>query len=189
MVAAHAACRFFDRPSPSTFDELVKAAKKAEVEEPVRAAALRFLETGVDAVSGRLPASRGRHDHAHRVFDQEASRFDLGRQRHPRNRRRPAPDQLKIDPAWPLPMPDYLIPLLNRPGRYDSAPRPHLEVLLEMAMAAKRPDEVLRWFDKMRSEPQRPGYFQQVRPVTPIASQPRCRPRTRNARSRSTWPP
>ena len=28
-----------------------------------------------------------------------------------------------------------------------------------MAIAAKRPDEVLRWFDKMRSEHQRPGSY------------------------------
>ncbi len=42
--------------------------------------------------------------------------------------------------------------LLNRPGRHDSAPRPRLEVLLDMAIAAKQPEEVLRWFDKMRSD-------------------------------------
>jgi uncharacterized Zn finger protein len=56
-------------------------------------------------------------------------------------------------------MPDYLIPLLHRPGPYDSAPRPRRDVLLDMAIAAQRPDEVLRWFDTMRSEPQRPGSY------------------------------
>ncbi|MGZ3304095.1 MAG: hypothetical protein ACXVBG_24775, partial [Isosphaeraceae bacterium] len=47
MVAAHAAHKFFsDYPSVSMFDDLVKAARKAKCEEPVRATALRFLETG-----------------------------------------------------------------------------------------------------------------------------------------------
>ncbi len=46
VVAAHAAREFFDRPAISTFDELMKAAKKARVESTVRATALRFLETG-----------------------------------------------------------------------------------------------------------------------------------------------
>ncbi len=70
------------------------------------------------------------------------------------------PVRVKIEPQWPLPVPDYLIPFLNRPGRNNLAPRPHLEVLLEMAIAAKRPDDVLRWFDKMPSAPGTPGYYQ-----------------------------
>ena len=158
MVAAHAASRFFDRPSPSTFDELVKAAKKAGVEEPVRAAALRFLETGampfqvVSPPPAAATTTRPRPSAKKRAASTRpaASSPEPGP---------PAPAQLKIDPAWPLPMPDYLIPLLNRRGAYHSEPRPHLDVLLEMAMAAKRPDEVLRWYDKMRPEPQRPGSF------------------------------
>ena len=56
-------------------------------------------------------------------------------------------------------MPDYLIPLLRKPGRYDPGPRPHLDVLLDMAIAAKQPDEVLRWFDKMRSKDGREPYY------------------------------
>jgi len=64
VVAAHAAFRFFsDHPGPSTFDELVKAAQKAGVAEPVRAAALRFLETGA------LPYQRLSH-----MYGQAASR-------------------------------------------------------------------------------------------------------------------
>ena len=34
------------------------------------------------------------------------------------------------------------------------------EVLLEMALAAKRPDQVLHWFDKMQSAPRGPGYYE-----------------------------
>ena len=60
VVAAHAAFRFFsDHPSPSTFDELVKAARKAGVEEPVRAAAL-LPRNGGPTVPGDCPAPRGR---------------------------------------------------------------------------------------------------------------------------------
>jgi uncharacterized Zn finger protein len=67
---------------------------------------------------------------------------------------------VKIESSWPLPVPDYLLPLSERPGRYDRAPRPHLDILLQMAIAAKRPDEVLRWFDKMRSEPRHAGSYE-----------------------------
>jgi uncharacterized Zn finger protein len=157
VVAAHAAFQFFsDRPCPSTFNELVKAARKAGVEVPVRAAALRFLETGtmpyrviptspagsvVKAIGTRSPAKkRGTATSAEQA---------------------PASSvRVKIEPEWPLPLPDYLIPLLDRPGTYNSAPRPHLEVLLEMALAAKSPDEVLHWFDKMQSAPRGAGSYQ-----------------------------
>ena len=44
--AEHAAKPFFEYPGLSSFNELMKAAAKAGVEGPVRAAALRFLETG-----------------------------------------------------------------------------------------------------------------------------------------------
>lgn len=43
---------------------------------------------------------------------------------------------------WPLPLPDYLLPL-SRTGD----PRPHYDVLIDMAIAERRPDDVLRWFD------------------------------------------
>lgn len=59
-----------------------------------------------------------------------------------------ATDQLMIDTAWPLPAPDYLVLLLSKAGRNQSPheTRPHLEVLLDLAIGAKQPDEVLRWF-------------------------------------------
>jgi uncharacterized Zn finger protein len=46
VVAAHAAAAFFERPCAQGFKELIAAARKANCEEPVRAAALNFLETG-----------------------------------------------------------------------------------------------------------------------------------------------
>ena len=52
---------------------------------------------------------------------------------------------------------------LSRPavayrGRSATAPRgPHYDVLLDMAIAAKQPDEVLRWYDKMAKGERRFG--------------------------------
>jgi uncharacterized Zn finger protein len=157
VVAAHAAQPFFERPSISTFDEMVKAARKAGAEEPVRAAALRFLETGAGPYQAAFPPpSVVTPPHAKASVKRRSTKArPAGSSPEPKV---VAPARMKIDPSWPLPVPDYLIPLLNRPGRYDPGPRPHLEVLLDMAIAAKRPDEVLRWFDRMRSEQRRPGY-------------------------------
>jgi uncharacterized Zn finger protein len=166
VVAAHAAFKFFsDHPGPSTFDELVKAAKKAGVEEPVRAAALRFLETGALPYQVIVPPPA-----AATVKGKSTQSLVKKRGTAIQSKTRPAappPEptpaaaiRVKIEPQWPLPFPDYLIPFLDRPGRYNPAPRPHLEVLLEMALAAKHPDEVLRWFDKMQSAPRGPGYYQ-----------------------------
>lgn len=151
VVAAHAAHKFFsDYPGPTSFDELIKAARKAGGEEPVRDAALRFLETG--AMPYQVSAPRPAPTTARRTKSKARGRATATR---------PAPTppepspayRLKIEPSWPLPVPDYLVPLLHRPGRFDEAPRPHLDVLLQMAITAGRPDEVLRWFDAMRSRP------------------------------------
>jgi uncharacterized Zn finger protein len=166
VVAAHAAFWFFsDHPSFSTFDALVKAARKAGVEEPVRAAALRFLETGAPPYRVIVPPPA-----APTIKGKSARSLVKKRSAASRSKTKPAatslestpaaPVRVKIEPQWPLPFPDYLIPFVDRPGRDNPAPRPHLEVLLDMALAAKRPDEVLRWFDKMQSAPRGPGYYQ-----------------------------
>ena len=157
VVAAHAARRFFDHPGQSSFEELMKDARKAGVEGPVRAAALRFLETGAGPFQVISPppavvtpprakaAVKKRSATTRPAAPSPAPKAD-------------APARLKIDPSWPLPVPDHFLPLLDRPGRYDPGPRPHLEVLLDMAISVKQPDEVLRWFDKMRAGQQRPGF-------------------------------
>lgn len=56
---------------------------------------------------------------------------------------------------WPLPLPDYLLPLLRI-----GDPRPHYDVLIDMAINERRPDDVLRWFDTWRatSKDQRAGW-------------------------------
>lgn len=50
----------------------------------------------------------------------------------------------RIDPAWPLPVPDYLRMLWPKATKH-----PHWDVLLNMAMADKRHDDVLHWYDRM----------------------------------------
>jgi uncharacterized Zn finger protein len=162
VVAAHAAFQFFsDWPGPSTFDELMKAARKAGVEEPVRAAALRFLETGALPYRVVSPHPTAATAKGTSTRPSAKKRAAATRPTATSAERTPAASvRVKVEPGWPLPLPDYLIPLLDRPGRYDPAPRPHLEVLLEMALAAKRPDEVLHWFDKMQSAPRGPGHYQ-----------------------------
>jgi uncharacterized Zn finger protein len=117
VVAAHAAWRFFEHPGRTTFDELIAHAAKAKCGEQVRAAALRFLETGVSPFQWKASPKAGQ--------------------------------TLRIDSAWPLPLPDYLVPLLRIDDRVIALRGPHYNVLLDMAIAAKQPDEVLRWYDKM----------------------------------------
>jgi len=163
IVAAYAARPFFERPSLSTFDELIKAAKKAKAEKPVRAAALRFLETGEGPYRFVLapPAIVAPRPTKSQAPKRSARPQPLVRPPEPTKAK---PDRLIIDTSWPLPVPDALIPLIHRPGRFDTTPRPHLDVLLQMAIAAKKPDEVLRWFDKLRAQPTRPGYHNPTPP-------------------------
>jgi uncharacterized Zn finger protein len=118
LVAAHAACKFFENPHAKMFEELVALAVKAKCGEQVRAAALRFLETGEEPFKW--------------IASQKAGQ------------------SLRVDSAWPLPVPDYLVPLMRPKNGRPIAPRqPHFDVLLDMAIADKRSDDVLHWFDKM----------------------------------------
>lgn len=57
-------------------------------------------------------------------------------------------DKVKVDSSWPLPVPDYLLALMDN-SRRPYAAGPHLDVLLDMAIADKRPADVLHWFDEM----------------------------------------
>ena len=63
---------------------------------------------------------------------------------------------ITLHPDWPLPLPDYLLPLLRT-----GDPRPHYEVLIDMAIAERRPDDVLRWYDLWctAAEGQRAGWY------------------------------
>jgi len=50
---------------------------------------------------------------------------------------------------WPLPMPAYLLPLLGNESRFRPTAGPHFDVLIDMAIADRRHDDVLRWYDAM----------------------------------------
>lgn len=50
---------------------------------------------------------------------------------------------------WPLPVPDYLLPLWNTESRFRPATGPHFDVLIDMAIADRRHDDVLHWYDAM----------------------------------------
>jgi uncharacterized Zn finger protein len=56
------------------------------------------------------------------------------------------PSSVTFHPDWPLPMPDYLLPLLRNGDQ-----RPRYDILIDMAIAEHNPDEVLRWFDLWRA--------------------------------------
>jgi uncharacterized Zn finger protein len=123
IVAAHAALAFFRGPSRQTFALLSAAAAKAGCEEPVRRLARSLLETGVSPV-----------------------RIVLSKSEKPR---------VDVDPAWPLPVPDSLVPLLTSNAEAArtraSTTRPNYEVLIDIAIADKRGDEVLHWYDGWRA--------------------------------------
>jgi uncharacterized Zn finger protein len=144
-VAAHAALKFFESPGARAFDELMKAARKAEVEEAVGAAARRFLETGVKPFRVPAPPPAPPPPRTRLAGRRKAVAPP------PAPPQPAAPAAVTVDPAWPLPLPEYLVPLLKPRGPYDPEPRPRLDVLLDMAIAADRPDEVLHWFDRMRA--------------------------------------
>jgi uncharacterized Zn finger protein len=100
-VATLRADEFFMEPSVKTFQALEKAAKRAGVAPKVRAAAMRYLETGT----------------------------------------RPQPSTQ----LWPLSESE----LKTATGRHPIQP-PMTDVLIDIAIDEKRPDEVLRWYDRRK---------------------------------------
>ncbi len=104
-TAALRAEEFFLEPNVQTFQALEKAAQRARVGPAVRAAAMRYLETGT----------------------------------------RPDPSTQ----LWPLPESE-LNPVS---GRQPIHP-PLIDVLIDIAMAEKQPDEVIRWYDRRKSRVQ-----------------------------------
>ena len=128
IVAADAAWRFFERPNTTTFKELIDRATKAKCAKAVRVAALTFLETGKAPVE-HVIVTKGK---------------DKGKR------------QLCIDSAWPLPVPEYLAPVMCKAESAHISQGPYLGVLLDMAIDAKKPDDVLHWYDKMLAAKKHP---------------------------------
>jgi uncharacterized Zn finger protein len=135
MVAALAADSFFDHPHSGTFRDLLKAAKKAGCEEPIRAAATSFLETGIRPDGKTQPSKKSP---SRRIAKKEAATASV----------------------WPLPA----LPagILRESRSSWSTPGPHYEVLLQLALEEKKPDEALRWYDRLsetRKGRKAMGYF------------------------------
>ena len=137
LVAAHAARSFFDRPAAASFAALIEAARPAGVEPAVRAAAIHFLETSAAPWHRLAPGTKPSP---------------------PKERRSVGSIRLAVDPAWPLPIPDYFLHLMGRPGQDDPAAGPRFDVLLDMALAAGDADEILRRYDQLRAHPPRNWY-------------------------------
>jgi uncharacterized Zn finger protein len=55
-------------------------------------------------------------------------------------------------PAVPRPKPD------PRHARWSGRPGPHFPVLIDLAIAEKRPDDVLHWYERLRKERKRPEW-------------------------------
>jgi uncharacterized Zn finger protein len=113
-VAAMRAEEFFQYPSLESLHDLQQAANKAGCGPKVRAAALRFLETGV------LPAPAS---------------SSLAK----------TPARRKAASMWPLPKPANSM----LTAKASDEVTPYYDVLLELALEEKRPEDVLRWYDKM----------------------------------------
>lgn len=86
--------------------------------------------------------------------------------------------RVTADPSWPLPTPEYLLPMLfNR--RPQSTPSPHYNVLIDMAIHDKRPKDVLRWYDaltapkknSLRGPHYLDGYFDSDRVAKAVAAE------------------
>lgn len=59
---------------------------------------------------------------------------------------------------WPLPIPAFLVPLLRPDDHRRPSNGPHFDVLIDMAIADKRPDDALRWFDLLRAQRKQTAY-------------------------------
>ena len=58
---------------------------------------------------------------------------------------------------WPLALPDYLLPLLNNGSNFGRPASSHFDVLIDMAIADHRHNDVLRWYDAMSAGQQDRG--------------------------------
>ena len=59
--------------------------------------------------------------------------------------------ELEVRKDWPLPVPVYLVPLLRHAAASHTSDSPHYDVLIDMAIADQRHQDVLRWYDAMRA--------------------------------------
>jgi uncharacterized Zn finger protein len=146
IVASHAAQKFFARPSRQTYEELIAAAGKI-------------------------------HDQTVQQQVQQTARNFLKTGEAPvrlteaKNQAR----KLTVDSDWPLPVPDDLAASLRPRGAFPPK-GPHYDVLLEIALAEQRLDDVLHWYAQLQTRraasrnPIHPGTSYADRVATAIAS-------------------
>ncbi|QDU89402.1 hypothetical protein Pla175_27920 [Pirellulimonas nuda] len=141
IVAARAACEFFRRPSVRSFRDLVGAAEKAKCGPAVRRRAEQFLETGIAPIRCEAAPAKAAKTAVKKKGAGSAKRRVAAAA--------PSPPTLRFssETGWPLPLPDYLAAaFLSPPGPFDRQ-RNYRNVLVDLAIAEKKPDEALRWYD------------------------------------------
>lgn len=62
---------------------------------------------------------------------------------------------MNVDADWPLPVPECLAPAQQSDASTRRSPQPRLDVLLDLAIAEKRHDDVLCWYEKMEASERR----------------------------------
>lgn len=140
-VAAHTTAEFLSQPSTHTFGRLMGDAVKAGVGPAVRAAALRFLETGVPPVSVEVPPP-----------PPPPAAKSKGKKVAAPPPPAPAAPRVTVARGWPLPVPDHVAEQMrgqSSPGRH----RPRPEILVELAIQENRPDDALTWYERVAATP------------------------------------
>ena len=145
VVAARAACEFFRRPNVKSFQDLVGAAEKAKCGTAVCRRAEQFLETGIAPI-------RYETSPAQAAIAAKSALKKKGARSAKQGFAAAAPStsptlRFICEDGWPLPLPDYLAAAFLRPPGPHDRQRKHRDVLVDLAIAEKRPDEALRWYD------------------------------------------
>ena len=147
-IAALDAYEFFRQPSLTSFQALLKSAAAVERHEPVRLHALRFLETLIlpwkRATGEEAAAASAGDDDDGALAESEVTGVDLS--------------------PWPLPpteLPDPALPLYEQP--------PLARVLLDVALAESRLDDVLAWYDRLRARRSDRAFYGYSAPSAAVA--------------------
>ena len=137
-IAAYRAYDFFYQPGLKTFQELLASAEAAGVRDVVRRHALRYLETLILPWKGPSAEEAGSAP----AGATDADSGDV------------SGDATSDLPLWPLPptgLPD--------PVPYGRGQPPLARVLLDVALAESRLDDVLLWYDRLRGSRSGGAFF------------------------------
>ena len=66
--------------------------------------------------------------------------------------------KIQLAEGWPVPVPDYVAPLMRSEDQRRASNEPHYDVLIDIAIADKRPDDVLRWYDTLCAQRKQSPY-------------------------------